>query len=176
VDSKHYLPRAASVVTVEPKSEEEEENEEANKEPKPEPAAEAHERGVFLCIETKCTTIPYDGGAITDPRQRLSRHATFTRVLQFERVIPPGELPEGLNYASVHIQVPPPDEPAIMPCDIYICRTQVRQNRVEDGKNGRRKEVRVRINFLGRCNAVNRPGYDVNTQFEKKRSYVSILI
>jgi hypothetical protein len=102
-------------VTIEPKSEEEEEDEEANKEPKPEPAAEAYERGVFLCIEAKCTTIAYDGGPITEPGHRLGRHATFTRVLQFERVIPPDELPEGLNYASVHMQVPPPDEPAITP-------------------------------------------------------------
>jgi hypothetical protein len=39
---------------------------------------------------------------------RLGRQATFTRVLQFERVIPPDELAEGLNYASVHMQVPPP--------------------------------------------------------------------
>jgi hypothetical protein len=55
-------------VTIEPKSEE---NEEVNKEPKPEPAAEAYERSVFLCLEEKFTTIPYDGGPITDPRQRL---------------------------------------------------------------------------------------------------------
>jgi hypothetical protein len=68
-------------VTIEQKSEEKEENEEVNKEPKPEPAAEAYESGVFLYIEAKCTTIPYDGGPITDPRQRLGRHATFTRVL-----------------------------------------------------------------------------------------------
>jgi hypothetical protein len=102
-------------VTIEPKSVEEEENEEATKEPKAEPAAEAYERGVFLCIEAKSKTIPYDGRPITEPSQRLGRHATFTRVLQFERVIPPDELTEGLNSASVHMQVPPPDEPAIMP-------------------------------------------------------------
>jgi hypothetical protein len=94
-------------VTIEPKSEEKEENEEANKEPKPEPAAEAYERRMFLCIEAKCTTIPYDDGPITDPRQRLGRHATFSRVLQFARLIPPDEVSEGLNYASVHMQVPP---------------------------------------------------------------------
>jgi hypothetical protein len=115
VGAKGHLRRAATVATIEPKSEEEEENEEANKEPKPEPAAEAHERGVFLCIEAKCTTILYDGGPITDPRQRLGRHATFTRVLQFEVVIPLDELSEGLNYVGVHMQVLPPDEPAITP-------------------------------------------------------------
>jgi hypothetical protein len=34
---------------------------------------------------------------------------------------------------------------------------------------GRSRDIRSVLNFLSRCNAVNKPGYEVNTQFEKTK-------